>query len=110
MNAIRRAVALLLGVGGVAGVAICVWTYGNILKATGFKVSAAAALFGTFIVVFAWSAWTGVDLWRGKSYAYTCAKILLALQIPNVSVAGFAYQFYAGMTLYLCCPQSRLGI
>ena len=87
--------------GGVAGIGICVWTYTKIIQQTGFKVSAATALFGAFICIFGWSTWVGVNLWRGKPQAQKWAAIVLALQIPNISIPGFAYQFYTGMTLYL---------
>jgi hypothetical protein len=100
-NVVNRAVALLLGLGGAAGVGISVWMYSKILMQTGLRLSAAAALFGTFIVVYAWSTWVGVDLWRGKQQALKWAAVLLALQIPNIIVPGFAYQFYTGATLYL---------
>jgi hypothetical protein len=95
-----KAVALLLGLGGVAGVCICLWTYVQLLEASTL-FSKAAALMGTFLFVFGFSAWTGLQLWKRKPHAYRWAKIVLGLQVPSITAPGFAYQFYTALTL---CP------
>jgi hypothetical protein len=93
--------ALMLGLGGLVGVGICLWTYIQIFVQFGMKFPSTAALFGVFIVVFGWSIWVGVELWQDKPKAYAWAKILFLLQIPTVSVPHFAYQFYTPLMLGL---------
>ena len=111
-DVVTRAIALLLGLGGVAGVGIGIWTDVKILTKSGIRFSPVLALFGVFILVFGWSTWVGVDLWRNRAPAYKWAKVLLALQIPNIGVPGFAYQFYTAMSLYLSWNgnEGRLGL
>jgi hypothetical protein len=92
-----KSIALLLGIGGVAGFGICVWTYFQLFEANSL-FSKAGALMGVFLVVFGWSAWVGLDLWRRKRQATKWAIVLLALQVPTITVPGFAYQFYTGLT------------
>jgi hypothetical protein len=96
----RRLVSLLLIIGGAAGVAIALWSELKFLQmhAAGNR---AAAFMGAFAVVFGACAWTGVELWREKPWAFKWAQILLLAQIPSISFPGFAYFFYTGFTLYL---------
>ena len=96
-----RLLALMLGLGGLVGIGVCLWTYIQILVQSGMKFSPAAALFGVFIVIFGWSAWVGAELWQDKPKAYAWAKILFLLQIPTINVPHFAYQFYTALMLGL---------
>ncbi|HEY1525471.1 MAG TPA: hypothetical protein VGH51_04465 [Candidatus Angelobacter sp.] len=96
----RKLVSLLLIVGGIAGVAIALWSELQFLQ-TQAAANRAAALMDAFALIFGACTWTGVELWRKKPAAYRWAQILLIAQIPNISFAGFAYYFYTGFTLYL---------
>jgi hypothetical protein len=106
-----KLIGALLGIGGAAGVGIGLWTYSRLFSQTGTRLSAATALLGAFVLAFGWSTWIGVDLWRGRPQAYKWAEILLALQIPTISIPGFAYRFYTGMMLCLSfnLSEGKLG-
>ena len=96
----RKLVAALLGVGGLAGLGIGLWTETSLLyHHAGNRI--AAALMGLFAFIYGASTWTGIELWRKKPSAFTLAQILLVAQIPTVGFHGFAYYFYTGLTLYL---------
>jgi len=96
----RKLVAVLLGVGGLAGLSIALWTEMSLLlQHAGNHI--AAALMGLFAFIYGTSMWTGIDLWRKKPSAFTWAQVLLVAQIPTVGFPGFAYYFYTGLTLYL---------
>jgi hypothetical protein len=74
--------------------------------------SAATAVIGMFTLVFGWSTWVGVDLWRGKPQAYKWAKVLFLLQVPIVNISSFAYHFYTGLLLSLALSgvsEKKLG-
>ncbi len=90
-----RLVAVLLIVGGIAGVAISLWAEALAYNPAHLVFVAAA------IILFGWSVWVGVRLWQGKPNSYKWAQALFILQIPNISVAGFSYQFYLGLMLGL---------
>jgi len=93
-------IALLLAIGGIAGVGICGWTCVKLAFYQSQPIfSLAAGLLVIFAVIFALCIWTGVDLWRGRPRAYKWASVLFALQIPAITTPGFAYQFYTGMLL-----------
>jgi hypothetical protein len=94
----RKLVSLLLIVGGTAGVIATLWTEMSLISRAN---RGAATVMGVFALIFGLSTWTGIELWRKKPWAFTCAQILLIAQIPNISFPGFAYYFYTGFTLYL---------
>ncbi|HZD92773.1 MAG TPA: hypothetical protein VE133_00880 [Candidatus Sulfotelmatobacter sp.] len=105
-----RLVALLLIVGGVAGVGIALWTEIQLLISKG-SGSGPAALFGVVAVIFGFSTWVGIELWQRKPRAFKWAVPLLVAQLPNVSLPGFSYQFYTALS---CCvlwnqPNTTLG-
>jgi hypothetical protein len=50
------------------------------------------------IPVFAWSAWKGIDLWRGLDSGYRWATILFVLQIPQICIARLTYEFSTGLS------------
>ena len=90
-----KLISLLLIVGGAAGVGIALWA-----EAGAASISHLA--FIAFVVlVFMWSVWVGIDLWKGRPRGYTGSKVLFALQIPSITFPGFAYQFYIGSVLGL---------
>jgi hypothetical protein len=98
---VTRLLAVMLGLGGLVGMGICLWTYIQLFVQSGMKFSSTAALFGVFIIIFGWSAWVGAELWQDKPKAYVWAKIIFLLQIPTISVPHFAYQFYTALMLGL---------
>jgi hypothetical protein len=102
----RKLVAVLLAVGGAAGVVVCLWNEEMMLSHAGSGRSVNAALMGLFAFVFGASAWVGVDLWRKRTHAFLWAQVLLVAQIPTISFPGFACHFYTGMTLYLLLNQT----
>ena len=53
------------------------------------------------VIIFVWSALTGLSLWLGKPGGYRWAKILFAAQIPIISVSGLQYWFYTGLNVWL---------
>ena len=96
----RKLVAILLGMGGLAGLSIALWTETSLLfQQGGNRIN--AALVGLFAFIYGVSTWTGIELWRKKPPAFTWAQVLLVAQIPTVGFPGFAYYFYTGLTLYL---------
>jgi hypothetical protein len=97
----RKLVSLLLIIGGIAGVAVALWSELKFLQMHVAANRAAAAFMGAVAVVFGACTWTGVELWRNRPAAYRWAQILLLAQIPSVSFPSFAYYFYTGFTLYL---------
>lgn len=90
-----KLISLLLIFGGAAGVAIALWAEAGTASISHLAFIALAVL------VFMWSVWVGIDLWRGKPHGYTGSKVLFALQIPLITFPGFAYQFYIGSVLGL---------
>lgn len=88
-----KLISLLLIVGGIAGAVGSAWT----VFSQEAKPWMTVALQALFILIFLFSTWTGLDLWRAKPRAYKWAKILFFLQIPNISTSGFVYQFYTAL-------------
>lgn len=100
-SGITRFLAFLLAVGGVAGIAIF------ILLATQSQTQVALLIFlSLFVLLFAWTALKGVDLWRGKPSGYKWGKILFAAQIPSITIPGFNYEFYTGLNLAVLFGQT----
>ena len=63
-----------------------------------------------FACIFGWATWTGVELWRNEPRAYKWALILLAFQIPNITIPAFAYQFYTGLSVLVSfSPPANVG-
>ena len=107
-----KLIALLLAIGGIVGVGICGWTCVKLAFYQSQPIfSLATGLLVVFAIIFALCTWTGVDLWRGKPRAYKWARVLFALQIPAITIPGFAYQFYTGMLLlaYWNHGEGKLG-
>lgn len=92
-----KVLAALLFLGGLVGVCISVYlgmrvTSGNL----GYAVLAIALL-----ALFAFSALTGVRLWRGEARGWKWATILYASQIPILTVAGFGFEWFVGIAIRL---------
>lgn len=98
-----RLIALLLMVGGAAGVVLFVMLV--------IQMAPKQPLMGLFSLpgacVFVWSALTGFDLWRGKPAGYRWARILFAAQIPIILIPGFQYWFYTGVSGYMMFSEGR---
>jgi hypothetical protein len=90
-----RLVAVLLIIGGSVGAAISLWAEARAYAPADLRFVAAA------MVLFGCSVWVGVRLWQGRPNSYRWAQALFLLQIPNITVPGFSYQFYLGLTLVL---------
>jgi hypothetical protein len=84
-----RFFALLLIGGGLAGVGLGLWGDVQTIQSTGFHASLSLILMGAFILLFGWSTWVGMALWRGTSQGYKWAKVLFAAQIPLFTVSRF---------------------
>jgi hypothetical protein len=90
-----RLISLLLIAGGILGAMSAVFLiqgsvqhdqpYGPIVPAIS-------------IVVFCWSIFQGIQLWRGKPSGYKWAKILFAMQIPGFCVSRLTYEFSTGIS------------
>lgn len=94
-----RLISVVLIAGGIAGIGVALWFE------AGAHIRSHLAFLGLATTVFGWSIWVGVDLWRGRPQGYTWAKVLFALQVPSISLHGFAYQFYVGSILTLSFTQ-----
>jgi hypothetical protein len=95
-----KLVSLLLAIGGLVGVAITFWLYMNSITNDQIRLfSPTTGIFGAFMVLFGWAAWTGRELWLRKKQALTMAKVLFGLQIPFIQIPGFAYEFHTGFTV-----------
>ena len=96
----RKLVALLLAVGGIAGVMLSLSAEVRFLSLLGDN-RMNAVFMGLYAFIFGSSTWIGIELWRKKPSAFKWAQVLLVAQIPTVGFPGFAYYFYTGLTLYL---------
>jgi hypothetical protein len=85
-----KVIALLLILGGGAGIAIA---FPAETVATGTEH---LAFIASVVAIFACSIWAGVGLWKGTRKGYIASEVLFALQIPSFTFSGFAYQFYIG--------------
>ena len=106
-----KLISLLLIVGGVTGATFGWWAELQVLRQ---GTIAATVLYGLFVLLFAWSAWTGFELWKGKPQAVRMAQLILAAQIPNFTIPGFSFDgFYTGLRVYFMIserpPILRLG-
>src|SRR5262245_40667566 len=107
-------ISLLLIVGGVAGVLAGVWADVQTLQQTGLRPSFCLISIALIILLFGWSVWVGVLLWKSRPEGYKWAKVLFAAQIPFFTLPGFSFSgFYTGMTIYLAlsraAPNLRFG-
>jgi hypothetical protein len=94
-NYMIRACALVLAVGGLAGIASAIYLG---YKAAGQNLIV-VVLTALFVFVYGWTSWIGIRLWRGGAGRRVWAQILFAAQIPMITVPGFTYEYYAGVLL-----------
>lgn len=92
-----KALAVLLTLGGVAGIGVALLV-GYQLAQTHW---AYAGLMLLLVALFAWSALTGIRLWRGDPRGWRWAAILFAAQIPVLTMPGFAYEYFTGLAVKL---------
>ncbi len=107
-----KLIALLLIVGGGTGAAFTLVAESRILFKAGIQL---AALYGLFVFIFGWSAWTGYGLWKGEAWALRNAKFIFAAQIPIFAVPGFSFDgFSTGLRVYFILrgqlPVFRFGL
>jgi hypothetical protein len=89
---VDRFLALLLIIGGAAGLVLAI-----LLSRTSLPF-----LFSfVFVVMFGLSAWVGAGLWRGRPRYHVWAALIFALQVPIVTCSAFSYRFFTAMTLGL---------
>jgi len=104
-SAYVKLISLLLAIGGAVGIGVSLWALSH---AASLKKAMLTIAFAT---IFGWATWTGVDLWRHKPRALKSAMILLALQIPSISIPSFAYQFYTGLSFLVSfTPPANVGL
>jgi hypothetical protein len=81
---------------------LTIWLDINLLASSQIGMfSSTTAIAGVFIILFGWSAWTGLELWRGRRQAIKFAQILFAIQIPVLTLPGFSYQFHTGFLVQI---------
>jgi hypothetical protein len=103
-----RIIAIMLGVGGIAGIAIAIYFEVAVLSQNAGKLPLTAIAIG-LMIPFALCVWTGIGLWKKKSWAFTWAQMLLIAQIPYFNISGFNYKFYTALTLDIGYTESRLN-
>ena len=104
-------IALWLGIGGALGLVLAFYSETQMFLAGNYGLTFIMAI---FLVLFGGSAWAGFELWRRSPYAFTLARISLALQIPIFTVPGFYFTgFIVGARVYAtagsCQPGFQLG-
>ena len=103
---IDRFLALLLIVGGVAGLVLAIWLW--------LQASLASLLLAlVFLPLFGLSAWVGVGLWRELPRYHIWAQIAFALQVPIVTCSAFSYKFFTAMVFELSfegAAESKLNL
>jgi hypothetical protein len=72
-------------------------------------------VYGIFVLLFGWSAWTGYGLWKGEAWAIRNAKFIFAAQIPIFAAPGFSFEgFSTGLRVYFMVrgqlPVFRFGL
>jgi hypothetical protein len=101
-----RFIAALLLLGGVAGLVLV------LMLEAGTEGRSHPIFLVCGLVLFMACVWVGFGLWRNEERYKLWAMLLLFLQVPNIEVQQFAYQFYAGSGLFLSFQSgssSRLG-
>lgn len=91
-NKTTRFYAAMLVIGGVLGIAIAAIMGIQLVNQSWpliFPMAGLAAL-------FAWTAFTGMRLWKGTPYGHKWATILFASQIPVLALPGFKYKWFTG--------------
>jgi|GEM_PF-2117724 hypothetical protein len=93
-----RLVSLLLAGGGAAGVVVVV-----LFAIQWFSQGGLVALLlsSPMLAAFGCSIWIGIELWRGRPWAYTWAKVLFIAQIPTISLPGLYYEFSTSLRFAL---------
>ena len=88
---IDRFLALLLIIGGAAGLAVAILA---------LRLTSLATLL-SLAFMFGLSTWVGAGLWRGRPRYHVWAALIFALQVPIVTCSAFSYRFFTAMTLGL---------
>ena len=112
-----KLIGLWLGVGGILGIKGFFKLY-KVFAETRAKLPPRAALITSLfflfllalgLALFSWSAWTGLELWRGTPQAYKWARTIFILQIPVMALPGFDYGFCTGVKLWFALNLSHPG-
>ncbi|HWF02495.1 MAG TPA: hypothetical protein VHA06_02355 [Candidatus Angelobacter sp.] len=93
-----KLIALLLIVGGGTGATFTMVAESRLVFKAGIEV---AAVYGLFVLLFGWCAWTGYGLWKDEAWASRNSKLIFAAQIPIFAVPGFSFDgFSTGFRVY----------
>lgn len=91
----ERGLALLLLVGGALGVGLSLYMATVVLRSS--LIAGLIAL--PVVLLFVGSMVAGLYLWRGRTRGRKWATILFAMQIPILTVPGFSYEYYTGLSV-----------
>jgi hypothetical protein len=91
----ERGLAFLLMVGGALGIGVSLYMAALLLRTQ----LIASFIAWPLVLLFVWSILTGFHLWRGQSSGRRWATILFAMQIPILTVPGFSYEYYTGLSV-----------
>jgi hypothetical protein len=91
----ERGLACLLLVGGALGIGLSLYLATLVLRSG--PIASLIAL--PLVLLFVWSMFTGFRLWRGHNSGRKWATILFAMQIPILTVPGFSYEYYTGLSV-----------
>lgn len=101
-------IALWLGIGGALGLVMAFYSETQMFMAGQYALTFIMAI---FLVMFGGSAWAGWELWRRSPYAFTLARISLALQVPIFTVPGFSFSgFIVGARVYATAGSCQPGL
>ena len=91
-----RMVAVLMIAGGVAGVIGSSRTATYLVQQSEYDQIAVPCC---SIVLFAWTAWVGWAVWRGKAQLIRWVKVLFAMQVIVFNIGGIAYEFFTALSV-----------
>ena len=91
----ERGLACLLLVGGALGIGLSLYMATLVLRSS--LIASLIAL--PLVLLFVGSMFAGLHLWRGRTSGRKWATILFAMQIPILTVPGFSYEYYTGLSV-----------
>ena len=109
---IRRTVAVFEMIGGLLGVVIILPSLGLqvVLVLSGVVGPVWLLVSILFLILYLLCFVAGLLLWKKDARGVILSKLIQALQITQLTTAGFSYQFVAGFGVTLFIASTRLGI
>lgn len=109
---IRRTVAVFEMIGGLLGVVIILHSLGLqvVLVLSGVVGPVWLLVSILFLILYLLCLVAGLLLWKKDARGVILSKLIQALQITQLTTAGFSYQFVAGFGVTLFIASTRLGI